>query len=362
MLAAFQLAASVVPIRSPKEILLNIKLEATEERVTLMATDTDAGIRLDVEGVDVAVPGKALLTKDRIANILKESSDEVLSFETQDNSIRISGLQSEFTLPSGNPDEFPTVTGFEETSYFEVPARLFKELVKRTVFATDTESTRYALGGVLFEITGDEIVAVGTDGRRLARMQGQGKSIKGHHTTGMTTIVPTKTLSLMERSVGDKDEVVHLASRQNDLLVRTSRCTIYSRLVEGRYPNWRQVVPKRDDPIRIVSAVGPFFSALRQAAVVADAESRGVDFQFGQGSLVVASKTAEIGASRIEIPISYMGDVVRLTMDHRFVSDFLRVLDPQSNFTVEISSSAEAALFTTEDGYAYVVMPMSRDR
>lgn len=361
MLAAFQLAASVVPSRSPKEILLNIKLEATEERVTLMSTDMDTGMRIDVEGVDVQKPGKALLTKDRVANILRESTDDQLTLETNESSLIIKGLHSEFNLPSGNPDEFPTIVGFEENSYFEIPARLFRELVKRTIFATDTETTRYALGGVLFEITGDEITAVGTDGRRLARMQGKGTPVDGHHTTGMTTIVPVKALALMERSVSDKDEVVHLAARQNDILLRTSRCTIFSRLVEGRYPNWRQVVPSRDSAITITSTVGPFFSALRQAAVVADTESRGVDFQFGQGSLVVASRTADIGQSRIEIPISYTGDSIRMTMDHRYVSDFLRVLDLQSNFNLEISSSSEPALFTTEDGYAYVVMPMARD-
>ncbi len=120
-------------------------------------------------------------------------------------------------------------------------------------------------------------------------------------------------------------------------------------------------MPSRDNAITITSTVGPFFSALRQAAVVADTESRGVDFQFGQGSLVVASRTADIGQSRIEIPISYTGDSIRMTMDHRYVSDFLRVLDLQSNFNLEISSSSEPALFTTEDGYAYVVMPMARD-
>lgn len=362
MSAAFQLAASVVPSRSPKEILLNIKLEAIDQKVFLMATDMDAGIRIEVDGVEVQKPGKTLLSKERVGSILKETSDENLVLETKENSLQIKGVQAEFNLPIGNPDEFPTVAGFEETKYFEVPARLFKEMVRRTVFATDSESSRYALGGVLFEMTGEEVIAVGTDGRRLARMQGVGKPVEGHHTTGMTTIVPTKTLSLMERSITDKEETVQLAARQNDILVRTTRCTIYSRLVEGRYPNWRQVLPQRENPICITATVGPFFSAIRQAAVVADAESRGVDFQFGEGSMVISSRTAEIGQSRVELPISYPGELIHLTMDHRYVSDFLRVLEPEKNFVLEISTSSEPALFTTEDGYAYVVMPMARDR
>lgn len=362
MLAAFQLAASVVPSRSPKEILLNIKLEATPEKTFLLATDMDSGIRIEVEGVTVQTPGKVLLSKDRVGSILRETSDELLTIETDGTNMQIKGLQAEFKLPSANPDEFPIISGFDETSFFELSSRLFKELVKRTIFATDTESTRYALGGVLLEMGDEEITAVGTDGRRLARMNGSGKSHDGHKTQGMSTIVPTKTLSLMERSISDKDDVVHLAARQNDILVRSARCTIFSRLVEGRYPNWRQVVPVRENPIVITGTVGPFFAALRQAAVVADPESRGVDFQFGEGTLVVASRTADVGQSRIEIPISYTGEAIKLTMDYRYVSDFLRVLEPESSFILEVSSPAEPALFTTEDGYAYVVMPMARDR
>jgi DNA polymerase III subunit beta len=362
LFAAFQLASTVASARSPKEVLQYIKLTATEDMVTLMATDMDAGIRIDLEGVDVQTPGRALLSVQRIGSILRESTDEHLYFEVDGSKLLVRGLQSEFNLPSTNPDEFPTLASFEESSYHEIPARLFREMIRRTVFATDAESSRYALGGVLFEMTDEEVLAVATDGRRLARMLGSAKSVGGHKTTGPTTIIPSKTLTLMERSLSDKEEYVHVAARQNDVLVRTSRCMIFSRLVEGRYPNWRQVIPNRDNAIRISCNVGPFYAAIRQASVVADPESRGIDFQFGQGSLVVAARTADVGQSRIEIPIGYTGDVVKMTMDYRYVSDFLRVLESDSAFHLEISGGSDPALFSTDDGYAYVVMPMARDR
>lgn len=359
---AFQVVASVAPTRSPKEILQNVKLDVTNEQVTLMATDMDSAIRINVDGVDVVNPGKALLTVQKVGSILRELGDETLDLELVDSGLVIRGLQSEFNLPMANPDEFPSIVAFEEESYFEIPAKMFRELIRRTSFATDTESSRYALGGVLIEIEGDEILAVGTDGRRLALMQGAGKSVNGHATTGSTTIVPTKALLLMERSIADKEEVIHFAARANDVLVRTGRATIYSRLVEGRYPNWRQVIPQRDNAIEINSIVGPFFASIRQASVVADPESRGVDFHFGDGSLVVAARAAEIGQSRIEMPIAYDGEVVKLMMDYRYVADFLKALDADKTFSLEISNSAEPALFKTDDGYKYVVMPMARDQ
>lgn len=359
--AAFQLAGSVAQARSPKEILQNIKIDATEERVTLMATDMETGVRIDVEGVDVQAPGKALLHVGRVGMILRESSDDQLLFETDETATVVKGLHSEFKLPSANPDEYPSVIAFEEEIYHEIPARLFKEMVKRTSFATDPDSSRFALGGVLLELNGEEVLAVGTDGRRLARMNGKGKSVGGHQTTGNTTIVPTRSLSLMERSIGDKEEVVHIAARQNDVLLRTSRCTIYSRLVEGRYPNWRQVIPSRTESVMIDLSVGPFFNVIRQAAIVADQETRGLDFEFGDGTLLLTAKTADLGQSRVEMPIEYTGEPIRLKLDYRFVSDFLKVLEPESKFKMDVVSATQPALMTTEDGYAYVVMPMALD-
>jgi DNA polymerase-3 subunit beta len=265
-----------------------------------------------------------------------------------------------FKLPSANPDEFPTVAVFDENTYHEIPARLFKEMLRRTVFAADNESSRYALGGVLLEMQDEDVIAVGTDGRRLAKMEGKGVSVGGHRTTGMTTIVPTRAVTLLERAISDKDEKVEVAARSNDLLVRTPRFTIYTRLVEGRYPNWRMVFPKREDAVNIDGLVGQFFAATRQASIVADKDSRGIEFKFGEGSLVLSGRAANIGQSTVDFPISYDGPPITVMMDHRFVGDFFRVLEQDKQFRIEIGAGNEAAVFSTDDGYAYVVMPMAR--
>jgi DNA polymerase III subunit beta len=359
---AFLIASAVTASRSPKDVLTNVKLDATSDRATLMATDMEAGIRIDLSGVEIETPGKALLPVIRIGNILRETSDERLSIAADDKSLDIHGLQSEFHLPNINPDTFPTVAPFEEESYFEVEARLFRELVKRTIFATDTESTRYALGGVLLDMSDDRIVAVATDGRRLAKMEGKGQPVGGFQASGGNTIVPVKTLSLMEKSLQDSDQVVHIAVRQNDILVRTGRCMIYSRLVEGRYPNWRQVIPNRSNNHRLTSLAGPFHTAVRQASIVADQESRGVNFDFSTGNVVMQATTAEVGESRVELPVSYDGPEIKMTMSGQYVGDFFRVLETDKNFNIDISSGEEPALFSTDDGYLNVIMPMARDR
>ena len=360
---AFALAASIAPARSPKEILQNVKVTAAGDKLTLTATDMEVGIRLDLsEGVEIHTEGTALLPVARTMAILRESNDETLTMETDDSGLRVKGSRSKFRLPGNNPDEFPAVKTFEEEKYHVVPTRLFREMVRRTVFATDPESSRYALGGVLFELTGNDVLAVGTDGRRLARMEGQGESVGEHATNGMTTIVPTRAIGLMQRAIGDGEETIDVASVGNELLLRTKQAVIFSRLVEGRYPAWRQVLPARENATQIDMTVGPLFSALRQAAIVTDHESRGIDFTFGDGTLKLEASTAEIGDSQIELPIAYDGDEITLTMDHRYVADFCKVLDAETQFILEVESSSSPALLTTDDGYAYVIMPMARDR
>lgn len=362
LLSAFQTAAMVAPARSPKPILQRVKLDVSNESAIVMATDMDTGIRLEVAGIETETPGAAVLPVDRFGLILRESSDEKLRIESTPQGIVVRGERSEFKLPAENPDEFPRVASFEESKYHELPAKLFRELIRRTLFATDTESSRYALGGVLLEFDADKITAVGTDGRRLAKMEGPAHAV-GNHSSGDTmTIVPTRAMQLLERSLSDDDTEIQIAARSNDVLVRSPRATIYSRLVEGRFPKWRDVFPHRHDAQRIDIVVGPMYSAIRQAAIVASVDSRGIDFHFGNGSLVMAASTADKGQSRVELPIGYDGSERIVTLDHRYVSDFLRVLDPERTFTLEIEDADSPALFTTEDGYGYVVMPLARER
>ncbi|HVW38616.1 MAG TPA: DNA polymerase III subunit beta [Pirellulales bacterium] len=371
LLAAFQIASVVAPARSPKPILRNVKFEVAgpvsgdsgaEGRGTLLATDLEVGVRVSLADVQVEAPGSAVLPIDRVGLILRESSDAKLRIESDGQGTLVRGDRSEFKLPAGNPEEFPSIVEFTENKYHALPARVFKELIRRTVFATDTESSRYALGGVLFEMSGDKVTAVGTDGRRLAMMEAPGKAVEGHETGDTMTIVPTKALHFIDRALADGDEEVQIATRANDVLVRSPRVTIYSRLVEGRFPKWRDVFPRRSDAVKIEMVVGPLHSAVRQAAIMTNDESRGVDFTFGDGKVVLSGRGAETGQSRVELPIAYDGASIGITLDPRYVNDFLKVLDPEKNFTLEIKDSESAAVCSTDDGYGYVIMPLARDR
>ncbi len=360
-LAAFQTAAAVAPRNSPKPILSNVKLEVNDQGGVLLATDLEVGVRMNVEGIETERPGAAVLPVARFGSILRECNDERLTLEADSQGAVVRGARSEFNLPGADPGEFPTFAPFSEEKYHEVPARLLRELIRRTVFAADVDTGRFALQGVLVEMDEKSIITVATDSRRLAKMEGPANSVNGHSNKGMMTIVPARAMQLIERAVADGDAEVQIAARSNDILVRSPRATITSRLVEGRFPKWRDVFPVRPKAVKIELTVGPIFQALRQAAIVTDQESQGVDFTFAEGTLVLSGRAAEIGRSRIETPIPYDGPKVELTLNHKYVADFFKVLDPEKTFTVEVVDADSAALFTTDDGYAYVVMPLSRE-
>ena len=357
----FQVAAAVAPARSPKTILQNVKMDVTEKGGLLTATDMEVGVRLNIPDLDVDTVGSAVIPVQRLNMILRESSDEFLFIESDPDKTLVTGQSSRFELQSQNPDEFPEVADFEDSDYFEVTAGVMRELIKRTLFATDSESSRYALGGVLLEMEGDSIVAVGTDGRRLAKMQGALSKI-GNPSAGSATIVPARAMQLIERILPDDSEKIQLAARANDLLIREPGCVFYTRLVEGRFPKWRDVLPDRKDSNRIDIPVGPMYSALRQAAIVSSDESRGVDFTFNQGSLVLSNSTAEVGQSRIEMPVPFDNEELTITLDHRYVADFLKVLQPDKTFTLDIENGDQAAYCVTDDNYGYVIMPLAKDR
>jgi DNA polymerase-3 subunit beta len=363
LLAGFGMVAGVVPARSPKPILQNVKLVADgDEGSTLLATDLEVGIRYRVLGIKVDRPGAVVLPTQRMMSILRTSTDAELAIEQREDTLVVRGLHAQFELPSESPDLFPEVPDFNATSYHVVAAGALKRLIRRTAFATDVESTRYALGGVLVELGPETITMVGTDGRRLARAIAAAEAEGGASKPQGSPVIPVKALKLIERNLDDEDPPVHLAIQGTTAaLVRTDRAVIYTRLVEGRFPRYQDVFPAEVE-VKIPMEAGPLLSAVEQASIVTSEESRGVDFSFGNGLLKLSSQAADVGKSDVELPIAYDGKPVEITFDPRYLVEALKTLDPTASVTAELIDHKNAAVFKTEDDYTYVVMPLTRER
>ncbi len=357
-LPAFQTVASVAPTRTPKPVLGTIKMIATNQKVTLLGTDMEIAIRIDVPGVEVEIPGTALLPIRRTLAILRETSEEKVTLECDGAKVILSGSRFNFQLPIPNPDEFPDVADFDAEAYQKFSAKALREMIQRTVFATDPESGRYALGGVLFDFDEETVSAVATDGRRLGWQLGSIETV-GDYEPERNTIVPTRAVQLISRILDDGDDEVRFCVQDNAVLLKHDRTVVYCRLLEGRYPPWREIIPKYTDAVEITVPVGEFHSAVRQAAIVADVERRAVHLIFGDGKIVFTTHGAELGEARIEMPVSYDGEEIVSKLDPQYLSDFLRVLDEDSSITIRLQDGSSPVVFETDDGYTHVVMPLS---
>lgn len=358
--SALQIASGVVPARTPKEILKNVKLLLADGTATLIATDSEVGIRCQIPEVETDSVGEVLLPTQRITAILREVQEDVIVLEVSDDALWVRTGRSEFRLSVEDPAEFPDVAAFDDENYLVVPGRQLRHTIQRTIFACDVESTRYALGGILVEAAKGTLTLAATDSRRLAVAHTTCTAAGEGASTASRPVVPSKAMSLIDRSIHSDDQEVHLAFHQNDVLVRSGTSTIYARLVEGRFPKYQDVVP-REFRHSIELVAGPFHSAVRQSIIVTNEESRGVDFTFADGNLTLNSTGADIGTSRVEIPISYDGEPITITFDPKFIAEYLKVLEPSSALTLNLIDAASAAVFKTDGDYIYVVMPLARD-
>jgi len=357
LLAAVQLASAAVAPRDVKPILRNLKAIAEPDRCTLMATDLELGIRLEVRGVKVEEPGEAILPAARTLSILREATDEELHLEASTEKCLVRGQYNEFEMPSEDPANFPDVPAFTADRYHELTAGQLRDMIRRTIFAAATENPRYAVTGVLWELEGDQARLIATDGRRLAVDQGTATPFGEHDTKGQTPVVPTKAMSLLERNLSDADEVVRVCFRPNEVLFKTERAMVYSRLVEGRYPAYREVFPKKPTS-KVPLSVGPFYSAVRQAAIMTDEESKKVTFGFAKGKLTLQASGAETGRSKVELPIEYEAKAIDIRFDPKYLTDMLRVLDTDAALTLELVDGNSPALFRIGN-YSYIVMPLT---
>jgi DNA polymerase-3 subunit beta len=358
LLSGFQIAHVAVPSRDVKPILKNIKVIADDGRCVLMATDLELGVRLEVRAVNVTEPGEGILPAARLLAILRESQDDELSIEVDANACTVRGQHMEFEMPSEDPANFPDLPVFADDKYHEVAAGSLREMIRRTVFAAADDVGRYSMTGVLWEVDAEHARLVATDGRRLALAQGSAQPHGGHTTKGTLPVVPTKAMGLLERLLTDDKEMVQVCFRPNEVLFRTGRAVIYSRLVEGRFPDYRQVLPKKQT-LKVPLQVPGFTAAVRQAAIMTDEESKRVVFKFAKGKLTMQAQGATTGRSKVELLVEFDAKALDISFNPAFLIEMLRVLPPDAELVLEMIDGSSPALFKSGPAYSYLVMPLT---
>lgn len=362
LLAAYTPAAAVAPSKSPKPILQSVKVSAEGGTCVFTGTNLELGVSCRALGVEVLDPGSAVLPP-RFAAILRTAPagctivmDAVPA--ANGHTLHVRAGSSRFELASEDPDLFPEPPEAPAGGSLEIPAADLGRMIRRTIFACDEESTRYALGGTLVEPDGDGLALIGTDGRRLARQTGSCTYL-GERPPG-SPVFPVRAWKVLLKHL-DEGVAVGLAFDRNSAHVDAGAVKLWTRLVEGRFPRYQDVFP--GDPRGTLTAeAGPLLAAFKQAEVCTSEESRGVDLALAPGAVSLAAQSADVGAAAVEVPAAYEGPGVTLSLDVRYVVDVLAAIDPALSLRFQVIDHKSAAVMRTDDGYAYVIMPLTRDR
>ena len=335
-------------------ILGNILIESkTANEILLAGTDLEIGIStlLEVENLvegSITIPGK------KLHEILRESpAGSVQVTVAKNNAVNIKSGKAIFKVMGLPKDDFPKLPEPNPTSTnFEVEQNLFKECLTLTSFAISHDETRYVLNGVYIQLTENEIRFVATDGRRLAFME---KKLPQKNSTPTEMIVPTKAIQELNRILGH-DGVVRIIPTKGQVIFHFGKTMLTTRLIEGHFPNYDQVIPKEEKTTSRVRRE-ELLQAVRRVTLLTSTDSQFVKFDFLKDRILISSRTPNLGEAREEIPAEVSGGEVAIGFNPNYLLDVLKNLDIDS-VSFSLTEPDKPGLLKGKDDYLYVVMPM----
>jgi DNA polymerase III subunit beta len=348
---AISAVESAVAPRTTKPVLAMVKLSLTAGVVSVMATDSEVAVKRIVavaEGDDGAV----LLDPKKAVSWLKEQSG-VVTVEDAGDDIRVRQGKKTLGLPKMDADAFPDYTDATTgTTEVVMPYKRLARLLELTAFAADKkEGARWATTGVMLKVSGGKLEVVATDTKRLALATQSTDAADG------AVLVPLKAADLvLKNGPGAADEVA-VVMAPNAAVFRTDRWSIHTRLVEGKFPPYGQIIPKKLDHTAEVEA-GPFASAIREAAVATDDAAKRVEFKFGDEACVMSARTGANGWSESECAVPGFDGDVNIALDPQYVLDGFKAFGKGEIVTVRLTDETKPVLFQMGDDYTFLVMPL----
>ncbi|MBI9016072.1 MAG: DNA polymerase III subunit beta [Phycisphaerae bacterium] len=353
---AIQLASSIVPTRTPKPVLQCAKLVADQENQSLrvIATDNEVTIDYTLSGVLVEVGGTMVLPADRMGRILHETKDENIDLELIESTCHVTGQDSEYNIYGYDPDDFPVIEIEEQENVLEIEASVLKKMIHMSAFSAARESSRYAINGVLWELSGKKLRMVATDGRRLAQIDG-GLSVA--IAQDQTAIVPVKAMAVIERVLTEPMEKVRISIENNQIVVRTEKVKFSANLVQGRFPKYTDVIPTGCD-IKAHMQKESFLSAVRRAALLTNEHTNGIVLSYSSDNLCLSSSTPEAGDAEINMPIAFDGPDMKIGFNPQYILEALKVIDTPE-IVMEFAGENKPGVLRSGKDFLYVLMPVT---
>jgi DNA polymerase-3 subunit beta len=357
IISGLQAVQNVVSSRTTLPILSNVLLRAEGDRLEFTATDLDVTVASSVEAM-VKKPGAATVPVKKLFGIVRELASGEIDLEVDDKNVCSVRAGASFYKINGlAADEFPPMPKFKDDKKVSLPQEKVKGMMKKTSFAISTDESRYVLNGIFISFKDHKMTMVATDGRRLALVD---EEVDVAETSHGEFIVPAKAVNELNRLLQDQGEVeIRYTDNQASFTLKDekgSSVLIVSKLIEGNYPNYRQVIPNEVKE-RVSLIREEFLHALRRAEIMTSEKSNSVKLTFGKNNLAITANSPEVGEARESLAINYKGKEMAIAFNPKYMIDPLNALTNDEVF-IELIDELSPGVLKINGPFLYVVMPM----
>jgi DNA polymerase-3 subunit beta len=349
--------AASIPAKTTLPVLANILVETTEKGIRLSGTDLDIAVSTEVSA-DVESQGSITIPAKKLSEIARELPPAPVKIAASgEQRVVLDCGRAHFKLLGLPRDEFPTFPAIRFQESWRVKSGELQKLISHTAFAVSTEESRPILNGVLWELRPERMRMVATNGHRLARMD---VPIKAAGAPSSDLIVPPKALEQIRR-LFPADEELEIAKGDNHLGFRSPFTAVFTRLIEGPYPNYEQVIPKDNDRIAIADRQA-LVGALKRMSVIASDQTHRIRLSFNAGMLKFSVQTPDLGEATDELPIRFTGDPLDIGFNASYLLEILRYI-PTEEVKLTFKAPERAATMEPEGwsdqaSYLCLVMPL----
>jgi DNA polymerase III subunit beta len=352
LLEGLQRIQNVVSTRSTLPVLTNALLETTKTGLQLTTTDLEVAIRCEIVA-QVEKAGATTLPARRLAAIVRELPASEITVETDAKNISTLRCGASFFKIYGlAKEEFPAFPAFKDAKTYTIRQSELKDGLRRTSYAISVDETRYVLNGILFSFKENKLTLVATDGRRLALFDSDLEFPRSHE---RDFIVPTKAVTELQRLLGEEGEM-QISVGENLVSFELSGSQLVSKLVEGNYPNYRQVIPGEAKE-RITIEREALLNSVRRVSLLSNDKTSSVRLNFTRNNLDITANTPEVGEARESLAVVYRGRDLSIAFNPDFLMDPLRNL-PNDEIHLDLIDEMSPGVIKITTPFLYVLMPM----
>lgn len=349
---ALQKVQNVAPSKGNLQILSNALIEAEDGRLCITTTDLDISVRCYIE-CEITQPGSVTLPIRRLTSIIRELDDGPIMIEIDEHDVASLQSGSSFFKIYGLPiHDFPPIPDAEGKYCFNIDQGVFREMLRKSAYAASQDETRIILNGVLLSFKDGKLTTVATDGRRLALVEHE---VEFSPEAECEVVLPSKAVSELMRLLNSDDEL-KIYVQNNQVIFELPEAVMSTKVIDGVYPNYRQVIPSGCDE-KVVVERELLLSAIKRVALMTSDTSDTTRLTFSANQLTITTNTQDVGEGRDTVPIKYAGKEISIVFKPEYVMDPLKNIDDDEVF-FELNDGFSPALLKCSLPFLYVLMPL----